>query len=152
MPIRNVFVAADHGGWFAKRRLTDWLRTRNIRVIDLGPERRQPRDDYPVWAARLADAVRHHPGSLGIAFCRSGVGMAIAANKRPGIRAVQGWSTRIAARSRTEEQTNILSLAADYHSEPEMRRIVMSWLGTEFKPIQRYRRRLGQLRRLERNG
>lgn len=144
-----VFIVSDHGGFAAKQKLVEWLKTQGISVQDLGPARLKPTDDYPVWASRLARAVKRHPGSQGIALCRSGIGMAIAANKFSGIRAAQVFSPAMAQASRRDEDANVLSMAADYHSLPELQRIISAWLKTPFRPTKRFSRRLRELKRLE---
>lgn len=144
-----VFLTSDHGGFVVKQKIERWLNARGIQVQDLGPTRLKPTDDYPVWASRLARAVKRHPGSHGIALCRSGVGMAIAANKFSGIRAAQAFSPAMAKASRRDEDANVLSLAADYHTLLELQKIIGAWLKTPYKPTKRFSRRLRELKRLE---
>lgn len=148
----KIYVTADHGGWAAKRRLLAWLAQAGYPVIDIGPTIRSPSDDYPVWTARAARLVQRNPSSRAIVICRSGVGMAIVANKFSGIRAVQGWSVAVAKRSRQDEDTNVLSLAADYQTWKELTAITRAWLTTPFRPIPRYRRRLKEIGRIEHAG
>lgn len=144
-----IYVAADHGGFAKKQRLVAWLRSRGHQVIDLGPAHSSPSDDYPIWSARLARAVQGDRRGLGVLLCRSGVGMALVANKFAGIRAVQGWSGRVAKQSRRDENTNVLSLASDFQSLDDMKDIVRSWLAQSFRPVARYQRRLRQITRIE---
>lgn len=144
-----VYLASDHGGYRKKELLGAWLRRRKIDFQDLGPDRRDGSDDYPIWAARLARVVQLDPGSRGILLCRSGVGMALVANKFKGIRAVHGHTAAIARQSRRDEDTNVLSLAADYQSNAQIRSIVRAWLGTDYRPTQRFQRRLRQIARIE---
>lgn len=144
-----VFLTSDHGGFAVKQKLVTWLTAHGIQVQDLGPTRLKPTDDYPVWASRLARSVKRHPGSRGIALCRSGVGMAVAANKFSGIRAAQVFSPLMAKASRRDEDANVLSLAADYHTVPELQKIIGVWLKTPYRPTKRFSRRLRELKRLE---
>ncbi len=145
-----IFVAADHGGFALKQGLVQRLTVRYGPIVrDLTPRRRAD-DDYPLRAADLATAVRTS-GSLafGIGICRSGVGMAMVANKFPNIRAVQGTSTNIAAAARQDENANIISLGADDLSAAQAWKIVTTFLETSWRPVARYRRRLGEIRRYE---
>ncbi len=144
-----IYIVSDHGGFDAKGHLTRWLLSHKVPVIDLGPEKPDPKDDYPVWAARLAKQVQKKKKSMGIALCRSGVGMAIVANKFDGIRAAQAHTPAMAAKSRQDEDTNVLSLAADYLSQREMRSIIRSWLTTKYKAKSRYQRRLREIQKIE---
>src|SRR5689334_17968038 len=102
-----IFVVADHGGYAVKQRLITWLRGQGFSVTDLGPTKLKPSDDYPQQARLLARAIQRQPGSRGIAICRSGVGMAMAANKFSGIRAAQVFSPLMAKKSRLDEDANI---------------------------------------------
>lgn len=144
-----VYITSDHGGFDAKQHLTRWLKSHRVPVVDLGPTKIDARDDYPVWGARLARQVQRTKRSLGIALCRSGVGMAIVANKFSGVRAAQAFSSAMAAQSRRDEDCNVLALAADFLSQRELRSIVRSWLTTKYKPTIRYQRRLREIRSLE---
>lgn len=144
-----VYLVSDHGGFDAKAHLVRWLKSNHVPVIDLGPEEAVAEDDYPMWAARLARQIQKSKKSCGIALCRSGVGMAIVANKFSGIRAAQAFTPAMAAKSRTDEDTNVLSLAADYLSQRELRAIVRTWLTTKYTSTPRYQRRLKEIRSLE---
>lgn len=144
-----IFLVADHGGFAVKQRLYAWLRRTGIDVRDLGPKKRLPSDDYPLRVTSLARAIQTHPGSFGVAICRTGVGMALAANKHRGIRAVQALTPTMAIRSRRDEDTNIISLAADFQSFKQMAKIIHDWTLTPFSGQPRHRRRLRQLSKLE---
>lgn len=144
-----IYLVSDHGGFDAKGHLFRWLQSHKIPVIDLGPDKADATDDYPIWAARLARQVQKSKKSMGIALCRSGVGMAIVTNKFTGIRAAQAFTPAMAAKSRQDEDSNVLSLAADFLSQRELRLIVRSWLTTKFKALPRYKRRLREISALE---
>lgn len=144
-----VYLVSDHGGFDAKEHLVRWLKLHRVPVVDLGPTKADPDDDYPLWAARLARQIQKSKNSVGIALCRSGVGMALVANKFSGIRAAQAFTPAMAAQSRQDEDCNVVSLAADYLSQRELRAIVRSWLTTKFKAKLRYQRRLKEIRTIE---
>lgn len=144
-----VFVTSDHGGYMLKQRLVPWLLKQGWLVVDLGPAKKRAQDDYPFWGARLGRRVAKDPNSFGIAVCRSGVGMVVAANKIPGVRAAQAWSVAMARSSRLDDHSNVLSLAADYQSWPAIQRIVRAWLTTAYRPTIRFERRLRELARLD---
>src|SRR5690349_21141623 len=129
-----IYLASDHGGWRVKQRLASWLSANGYTVHDLGPRHHRVDDDYPLWAKRLARAVARDPQARGLAICRSGVGMAMVTNKFSGIRAAQAFSPTMARQSRRDEDTNILSLAADYHSWTSLQSIVTAWLKTPYRP------------------
>lgn len=143
-----IFLGADHGGFPLKERVKVWLRGQGWSVVDLGARRLRPTDDYPLIARRVALAVRRRTGGRGILLCRSGIGMAMVANKVRGVRAVQALSPAVVVRSRREEATNVLALAADWTSLTAAKRLIARWLATPFRPLARYRRRLRQVDRL----
>lgn len=144
-----LYLTSDHGGFAMKQRLVAWLRQQKIPFTDLGPDRLQRDDDYPVYATRLAKKVSTSSANRGIAVCRSGVGMAIVANKHRKIRAVQALTPAIAKQSRRDENTNVLSLAADYQSWSAVVATTKEWLATPYQGQARHARRLKQIARLE---
>ena len=75
--------------------------------------------DYPDYAAAVARAVGGEAGTVGLLICGSGVGVSIAANKIPGIRAVDAWSVEVAEISRGHNDTNVLCLGARFVPEAE---------------------------------
>ena len=125
------------------------LLARGFDVTDVGPDRLVVGDDYPLIAAEVAKRVRRTSDSRGILFCSSGVGMSVVANKFLGIRAVNVWHPRVAIRARQEEDANILVFPADFVTRATALKILSAWLETSFKRIPRYRRRLGEISRIE---
>ena len=144
-----LVIGADHGGFQLKRHVVRILRRLDIAVTDLGPAKLQATDDYPPIAAAVAKYVRRTTDSRGILLCGSGVGMSVVANKFPGVRAVNAWHEQVAIRARQEEDANILVLPAHFVSQKTAEKIIRAWLRTPFKRIPRYRRRLGEIARIE---
>lgn len=144
-----LYITADHGGWAMKKQVVLWFGRRHVPHIDLCPNAPDPTDDYPLKTVALVRAIKRQRGANGIAICRSGVGMAIAANKYPGIRAVQGWNAAVAKRSRQDENTNIITFAADWQSFDQIKRIIHIWLMTAYRSRQRDDRRLRQIKNAE---
>ncbi len=143
-----LFLGADHGGFRLKTALKIALQRAGYDCRDLGALRLQPGDDYPRYARLVAQRIQSTPHSRGILVCRSGVGMVIAANRWPGVRAVQGLQLAVVERSRAEEDTNVLAIGADLTPRTNAWALVRRWLRTPFQPRPRYRRRLRQLARL----
>lgn len=104
----------------------------DLRLEDRGPSRPEP-VDYPDEAAKVARLVRDTPGARGILVCGSGIGMSIAANKIPGVRAVDAWSLDAARLSRQHNDANVLCLGERLLSEEEAYAIVDTWLATPFE-------------------
>ena len=145
-----IYIASDHGGFSQKNMIASWLTKHGLQVTDLGPTVLDPADDYPQFAKLVADALQNSsPEDKGILFCRSGVGMTIAANKFPRIRAVNALTDAIARSSREHTDANVLVLPADVLSEMETKRIVDIFLQTPFSKEERHVRRIGQVASFE---
>lgn len=150
-----IFLGADHGGFELKEKIKQWLSEWGWEFVDVGAEQLDREDDYPVYAEKVARAVAENRSgswreqSKGILACRSGGGMVIAANKIPGIRAVYVDSVKSAVHSRSDNDANVMSLAADWVAEEEIREAVKVWLETEFSGEERHKRRLAMIARLE---
>lgn len=147
--VAMLYIVSDHGGFALKRRVAEWLGRKSVSYLDLGPTRLNPTDDYPSFAKKLAEAVARSTQHRGIAICRSGVGMAIVANKHRRIRAVQALTPAIAKQSRRDENTNILSLAADHQNWKSVTATIKQWLETPYKGEPRHARRLQQIKKIE---
>lgn len=147
-----IFVGADHGGWALGQKLVALLCQRGLVVESLLPERRDAKDDYPLIARQLARRVSGSPVHRGIALCRTGVGMALAANKVAGIRAVAAQEVWQVKGARADEDANILSLAADHLTLSLATRLIDAFLTTPSARLPRYQRRLREIRQLDRRG
>lgn len=145
----KVYISSDHGGFNLKSRLIDYLKSLNHEVIDLGPEKLNPTDDYPIYTEPLAEAVSKEKDTMGIVICRNGVGVSIVANKIDGIRCGLSFSKVHAQSMRKDDNTNVLALPADYISEVDAEEIVKTWLETPFKGEDKYVRRLKEIEELE---
>ena len=118
-------------------------------IFDMGPYELNPQDDYPLYAKKVALAVKENPGSMGVLLCRSGEGMAIAANKIDGIRAVAVEDVARAKETRRDNDSNVLSLSADDLSEKEITEITSAWLKESFSELDRHKRRLEEIAQIE---
>ena len=131
-PSPPIFVSSDHAGFALRQKLIQHLAARkDLNIDDRGPARPDP-VDYPDEAAKVARLVRETPGARGILVCGSGIGMSIAANKVPGVRAVDAWSIDSARLSRQHNDANVLCLGERLLSEEQAFAIVDAWLGTAF--------------------
>lgn len=144
----KVYIASDHAGYVKKNELAEALSPRYT-IVDLGPDKLDPTDDYPIYAKKVAKAVAAEPGSFGILLCRSGEGMEIAANKIDGARAALVWKPHLAAETRSDNDSNILVFASGEHSIEEMSEISEVFLTTPFSHAARHERRLGEIEEIE---
>ncbi|EKD66968.1 MAG: hypothetical protein ACD_48C00652G0004, partial [uncultured bacterium] len=145
----NLSIASDHGGYKLKKRLVRFIEHElKLTVEDMGPHEYEETDDYPDYVVPLAEKVSED-GGRGIVICRNGIGVCIAANKVNGIRCGIGYNIEAAESMMKDDNTNVLSLAADHLSEDHAMAVVKKWLETEFNGEERHVRRLAKVTGLD---
>ena len=142
---KKVLIATDHGGFEMKNFLIKKLTEKNIKLVDMGPHVLDPTDDYPDYASDLSLAISTGKADCGILICRSGVGMAINANRFNYVRATVAYSESTAKLSREHNCSNILVLPGDYVDIEKAIKIVEAWLKTSFSGDERHLRRLEKI-------
>ena len=147
--VRRVAVGADHGGFELKAKLVALLQAAGYEVADLGTHSPQP-CDYPMIGYKVAAAVAGGKFDRGVLLCKSGIGIAIAANKVPGVRAGVCHDAFDAKRSRAHNDANVLVLGAEKLSAAQAKRILQTWLATPFESGGRHERRVKQITSIER--
>jgi len=143
-----IALGADHAGFELKNHLLTYLEGKGYKCADLGTYNTDT-IDTPDIAAPLAEKVVEGLYEAGILICGSGVGMSIAANKVPGIRAVLATNQYLAKTSRQHNDTNILCLGARVIGTGLAEEIVDTWLNTPFDNQDKRLRRLKKLLELE---
>lgn len=130
----RIAIGTDHRGYALKNYLLTQTSIANVHItwIDFGAATSE-RTDYPIFAERVCHALLAQEADKGILLCGTGIGMAIAANRFPGIFAAVVWSQDVAQLSASDDNANVLSLPADYVSNEEALRIIEGWLTTAFK-------------------
>lgn len=108
----KLVIASDHAGFELKEQVRAYLAKAGHEVLDLGAYRVEPQDDYPDFAERVGDAMRAGEAPRGILICGSGVGVSIAANKIPGIRAGMCHDTYSAHQGVEHDDMNVLVIGA----------------------------------------
>ena len=126
-----VALGADHAGFPLKEDLKAWLIGRGYDVVDLGTHSAES-VDYPDFAVGVGSAVTAGKADRGILVCGTGIGMAMAANKLPGVRAAACSDAFTARMSREHNDANVLALGARVTSREAAIEIVELWLDTEF--------------------
>lgn len=148
--MRRIGIAADHGGFELKERLVTLLREAGHDVIDFGPSRLDPGDDYPDFIIPLSKAVAKGDVERGIAVCGSGVGASIAANKVAGVRAALVHDVFSAHQGVEDDDMNVLCLGGRVVGFALAWDLVKAYLSARFVGEERFERRLEKVRRLER--
>jgi ribose 5-phosphate isomerase B len=132
MPDRiKIAVGADHAGFELKEKVREHLASRGYDVQDLGTTSTDP-VDYPDFAERVASQVAAKQATYGVLVCGTGLGMELAANKVPGIRATPCNDTLSARLAREHNNANVLTMGGRLIDEAEARKIVDTWLATPF--------------------
>jgi ribose 5-phosphate isomerase B len=137
----RISFASDHRGVAIKGRLTQRLIEAGYEVTDEGTDSEEA-VDYPDYARLVAGKVSSGQADRGILICGTGIGMAIAANKFPGVRAASCYDEVMIELSRRHNDVNVLCLLDD---------LVLMWLRTEFEGG-RHERRVKKINKIEQNG
>jgi RpiB/LacA/LacB family sugar-phosphate isomerase len=127
----KIALASDHAGYSEKERLKPLFRELGLEVEDLGTVS-EDSVDYPDYARMVAERVAHGEAEQGVLVCGSGTGMAIAANKVPGVRAAVAWSEETARLARQHNDANVLSIGARVTPLEEIPKIVRAWFNAKF--------------------
>lgn len=144
----RIAVGCDHRGCAIRSKLIDLLERLGHEVIDMGTKECVS-VDYPDIACQVAKLVGEGKVDRGILVCGTGIGMCIAANKIPGVRAAPCHDDLTAEMSRRHNDLNVLCLSADMLGERLIDRMVEIWLTTPFEGG-RHARRLDKIAALER--
>src|SRR5438094_8740975 len=139
----KIAIGSDHRGFEAKRRLLGSLQQMGHTVIDVGTQGGES-VDYPDFAYQVASRVSRGEVDRGILICGTSIGMCIAANKVPGVRAAPCHDSITAEMSRRHNDANVLCLSADLLGEELIERMVKIWLETALE-AGRHARRGGEL-------
>jgi ribose 5-phosphate isomerase B len=108
----KLVISSDHAGFPLKEEVRDYLAKAGHEVIDLGAYEVDPLDDYPDFAERVGLALKRGDAPRGVLICGSGVGVCVAANKIPGIRAGMCHDTYSAHQGVEHDDMNVIVLGA----------------------------------------
>jgi ribose 5-phosphate isomerase B len=128
----RIALASDHAGYAEKERLKGLLTELGVEFQDLGTVSEES-VDYPDYARKVAEQVADGRVEQGVLVCGSGTGMAITANKVPGVRAAVAWSEETARLARRHNDANVLALGARTTPPGDIPKIVRAWFTTDFE-------------------
>jgi len=149
----RLVIGSDHGGLELKSAVSQRLESRGLEVVDFGTGSGDS-VDYPDFAVKVAREVSRGEADCGVLVCGTGIGMSIAANKYPGVRAALVTDEYMAQMAKEHNNANILVMGGRVMSDEVARRLVQVWLDTEYDGG-RHQRRLDKIARIEedvRNG
>ncbi|WP_304597237.1 ribose 5-phosphate isomerase B [Adlercreutzia caecimuris] len=127
----RVSIGSDHAGFEQKQALVDYLKGKGHEVVDRGPAN-DDRVDYPDYAAPVARDVADGAADFGVLVCGTGIGMAMAADKVPGVRAANIINPEFAALCREHNDANVITLSGRFVPLEENERILDAFLATDF--------------------
>ena len=125
-------IASDHAGYHMKLSMIRYLEEKGYRVKDFGTDSEEA-VDYPDYGHTLAEAVESGSCALGISLCGSGNGINMVTNKHQGIRGAICWNREISMLARSHNDANICSLPARFLDFEKAKKIVDTFLETEFE-------------------
>lgn len=128
----KIALAADHAGYEEKEKIKQTLDDLGVTYEDMGTNSCDS-VDYPDYARKVGEAVASGQYEQGLLVCGSGTGMAIAANKVPGVRAAVAWNADIARLARQHNDANVLSVAARFTPDNEVADILRAWFAADFE-------------------
>jgi ribose 5-phosphate isomerase B len=144
----RIAIGTDHRGFELRTKIIELVKQLGHEPIDVGTFSADA-VDYPDIAGLVAWKVSRGEADRGILICGTGIGMCIAANKVPGVRAAPCHDDITAELSRRHNDANILCLSADMLGERLIDRMIELWLATEFEGG-RHARRIDKITELER--
>lgn len=145
----KLAIGADHAGYTLKEEVRGYLERLGHEVIDLGAFNTEP-SDYPDYAEAVGRAVYAGRAERGILICGSGVGVCVAANKMPGIRACMCHDHYSAHQGVEHDDMNVLVLGARIIGSETAFELVAAYLNARFQSrVERYVRRLNKVKAIE---
>ena len=146
--VSTIALGADHAGYELKEALKAWLINHAYHVLDLGTHSTES-VDYPDYAALVGESVADHKVERGLLVCGTGIGMSMAANKIPGIRAALCGDLYTARMSREHNDANVLVLGGRLMGADMAADILHAWLEADFA-AGRHARRVDKIADIER--
>lgn len=128
----RIAVACDHGGFVQKDAVIEHLKSLGHEVTDLGTNSEES-VDYPDYADRAARMVSRGEADRAILICGTGIGMAITADKVPGVRAAPVQTVKFAELARQHNNANVIGLSGRFVSLEDNLVLVDTFLNTEFE-------------------
>lgn len=143
----RVAIGSDHRGYLVKTKILQELQAKGYLAVDCGTHSDQA-VDYPDFACQVAQRVAEGSADRGILVCGTGIGMAITANKYPGVRAATCADEITAEMCRRHNDVNVLCLPGDFLGDRPIQDLIRVWLETPFDGG-RHERRIEKIRQVE---
>ena len=138
MKIKRIFLASDHAGFVLKQKISKFLTTKGINILDLGTKNSSS-VDYPDYAHLLAKKMKTKD-NIGILVCGSGIGMSMAANRHKNIRAALCYNIKSTKLSRMHNNANVITIGSRLTKKDLAIKCVNTFLKTPFEGGRHLRR------------
>ena len=146
----KLVISSDHAGFPLKEEVRAYLAKAGHEVVDLGAYEVDPLDDYPDFAERVGLAIKRGDASRGVLICGSGVGVFVAANKIPGIRAGMCHDTYSAHQGVEHDDMNVIVMGARIIGSELAFECVNAFVGAKFIATgERFQRRFKKVLAIE---
>ncbi|HET9178714.1 MAG TPA: ribose 5-phosphate isomerase B [Terriglobia bacterium] len=145
----RIAIGADHAGFMMKEELAAEVRKLGHDLLDVGARHADPSDDYPDFAEAVGRALMEGKAERGVLICGSGVGVSVAANKMPGIRAAVCHDAYSAHQGVEHDNMNVLVLGSRIIGPELARELVRTYLAARFSGEERHCRRLAKVDDIE---
>ncbi|WP_397571912.1 ribose 5-phosphate isomerase B [Schlesneria sp. T3-172] len=146
----RIALGCDHAGFPLKQRVASLIQAAGHQVIDCGTDSNCS-VDYPDYARKVGETIIADQADRGILVCGSGVGVSVAANKIPGIRAAICHDTYSAHQGVEHDSMNVLCIGARIVGEEVATELVKAFMSAEFSSDERHVRRLNKVLDIERD-
>ncbi len=145
--MKKIAIASDHAGFELKEKIKEHLESAGYEVLDLGTDSTES-VDYPDYAEKLALRISSGEVKEGILCCGTGIGMSIAANKFPGVRAAVAVNEFMARMAKEHNNANVLCLSGRLTDPETAKKLVDIWLTAKFE-AGRHERRVNKIIEIE---
>ncbi|MFG0305952.1 MAG: ribose 5-phosphate isomerase B [Phycisphaerales bacterium JB040] len=145
---KRIAIGTDHRGAEAAQLLAQSLEEEGHTIELIGPRDASHSVDYPEQAWKVGQRISHGEADFGILLCGTAIGMSIAANKIPGVRAAVVHDELTGELSRSHNDANVLCLSGDLLGRRLIEKITKLWLSTPFEGG-RHARRVDKIKQIE---
>jgi len=148
MATGRIALGSDHAGFSLKGDIATYIKGLGYEILDLGPHSVEP-VDFPDYAEAVGYAILTGEAMRGVLVCGSGVGVSVAANKIPGIRAALCHDIYSAHQSVEHDDVNVLALGAQVVGPAVAYELVRAFLEASFSGKENHRRRVEKIKAME---
>ena len=128
----KISIGSDHAAFLVKEKLISYLENKGLEIQDLGTNS-EDSVDYPIFGQKVSQSILNGNSDRGIVICGTGIGISMAANRFPHIRAALCTSVEMASKSRKHNDANVLALGGRILEDKLALEIVKEFLQTDFE-------------------